>query len=164
MKFSRQSPIFIFPFSRQLTEAEIQTCTTEIEGFLAQWNSHGDAVKASAWWEESQFLMVVADLSVVSPSGCSKDKLYHFIQKLQQTSAPTLAEPGKFFIKQKDRILALSRSEVQVQWNESALTADNQVFPIWIDTLARFESEWKCNLGDLRHVLKLPAETTVGTE
>lgn len=164
MNLPPESPVFIFPFARPLTGTEQQASLEQVQSFLAQWNSHGDPVKATAWFEEGVFLVIAADSSVVSPSGCSKDKLYHFIEKHQKALAIPLAETGHFFVKMGHEIRPLPKTEIKKLWMEEKLTFDNQLFPVWVDTLARFTQEWGKPLSAFNHLLKLAPKQPLETE
>lgn len=158
MPLPEQSPVFIFPFSKTLSDAEKENATSSTNQFLSQWQSHGDPLRAEAWVEESRFLLVVVDADLTVPSGCSKDKLYHFIQNLELEMGISRESPTKFFVKSGEEILTFSRNELKLAWSQNQITSESQLFPVWIETYGQYQSIWKSNLGQFASVLKLPVQ------
>ena len=115
-------------------------------------------MRAKAWFEESRFLVVTVDADLTSPSGCSKDKLYHFIGNLAKEHEYSLESPTKFFVKKEEVILALTRAELKEAWTSGQLNPDNQLFSVWVDTFGQFRTDWKSNLSRFLSVLKLPSQ------
>lgn len=159
MPIPEQSPVFIFPFSKTLTDEVKENVASTTNQFLSQWQSHGDPVRADAWVEESRFLIVAVDADLTIPSGCSKDKLYHFIQNLEKELGISRETATKFFVKSGHEILTFSRNELKEAWILNQLSAENQVFPVWLETYGQFQTMWKSNLGQFASVLKLPTQT-----
>lgn len=79
------SRLWIFPFDRTLSEAEMMQLRTEVSGFLGQWTAHNEALRAGCDLRYGRFLMVATDEAAAKASGCSIDELYRRIRMLGES-------------------------------------------------------------------------------
>lgn len=75
-------PAWVFTSERSLVQVEVDQITHGLNEFFKQWTAHGAAVVASAAFIDNTVLIVAADQTKSDVTGCSKDKLYHIVQKL----------------------------------------------------------------------------------
>lgn len=79
------SRLWIFPFDRTLSEAEVMQLRAEVSAFLGQWTAHNEALRAGCDLRYGRFLMVATDEAAAKASGCSIDELYRRIRMLGET-------------------------------------------------------------------------------
>jgi len=149
------SPIFIFPFQNGIATNQGEEILNRCNKFLNQWKSHGSDLSAKVWIEENQFLIFVIDSSLSEPTGCSKDKLYHFIESLKDLPDTQLGDINKFWIKKEDKFLHLTKKELKDNLENGALNFDNQLFPLWILDLEQYSNCWAMPLRSFKVLLKL---------
>ncbi len=72
-------PVWIFTADRKLSEGELNQFKTELNQFASSWEAHGNPVAASYSVIDDIVMLVAADASKCDVTGCSKDKLHHFM-------------------------------------------------------------------------------------
>lgn len=77
------SRVWIFQSSRFLTESEIRELEAEGQHFTSQWKAHGAQLSAEIKVISDLFLVVALDENVARATGCSIDKVMHFVQELE---------------------------------------------------------------------------------
>jgi hypothetical protein len=84
-EFSLQdsSRVWIFQSSRFLTEKEIEYLEERGSDFITQWEAHGEKLLAEIKVVNNLFLIVVLDESIARATGCSIDKVMHFVQEFE---------------------------------------------------------------------------------
>ena len=81
-KFGTESRIWVYVGNRQLTPNEQTIATEEIINFANNWQTHGKEMTATGFLFAKQALVLVANESELKASGCSIDKINHFIKAL----------------------------------------------------------------------------------
>ena len=79
-----KSRLWIYQSERPFTSEEVDGLLLEIQNFLEEWTSHNRALQASFQIVENRILVMGVDEGVAGASGCSIDKMMHFIQALEQ--------------------------------------------------------------------------------
>lgn len=154
-------PIFIFPFRDFLSAESIEAVISQMNQFLLQWKSHEAPVKAEAWFEESHFLIVRVDPSLANPSGCSKDKLQHFIQGLTEKLCLPLASPQLFWLKIGSEIHGLTKLQIKNLWQNDLKAVGYLLFPTWLDSEHTYLELWGKPLEHFADMLKLTVENPI---
>lgn len=80
--FSPESRVWIFQCEKPLTNPQIEHASAQLDAFMQQWASHGNALQAAYKWYFGQMAVVVVNESVNAASGCSIDKLTHFFEQI----------------------------------------------------------------------------------
>ncbi len=104
-------PLWIFVADRTLGSDEKNNVESDLNRFFETWNAHGRSVKAQQIWMNDRIVLISADSTKSDVTGCSKDKLSHFFQRIGRTMNVN------FF----DRLTVpvLSGSEIKfVHWND----------------------------------------------
>jgi hypothetical protein len=76
--------MWIYQAARLLSQSEIDYITSELTSFVNSWESHGSKVDASFNISSNLFVILSADESSTTASGCSIDKSVHIMQKIGQ--------------------------------------------------------------------------------
>jgi len=155
------SSVFIFPISTQLSEFEIVKILDSSKEFLVQWKSHGEDLSTRVWIEEKQFIIFVADSSLTLPSGCSKDKLFHFVENMISGLHLSLGRLDHFWIKSGGEILHLSKKELKEKLELVLINSDSQVFPTWINDFEDYNKHWSKPLKNFHSMLGITQKNEI---
>ncbi len=74
--------IWIYQADRELTDAELDRCIQQLDGFMGQWNTHGTQLAAGYRIEYNQFIMLAVNESHQYASGCSIDSSVKQLREL----------------------------------------------------------------------------------
>ena len=121
---------------------------------MKQWKSHGEELSTQFWIEEDRILIFSVDPSISNPSGCSKDKLYHFVNSLKDSHNFKLGDITKFWVKTNGKIELLNKSELKELANSQIQNPKLQLFPMWITTKKEFQNIWGKPLEQFRTLLR----------
>jgi hypothetical protein len=83
-KIAEDHKVWVFVASRIISEAEQLEILAVGKSFMQGWNAHGAEVKGNLDILINQVIVVKADQSYTQNSGCSIDKLTHFIKGIEQ--------------------------------------------------------------------------------
>lgn len=155
------NPIFIFPYSKQLSVEMEVALVAGATDFLSGWKAHDEALKSKAWVEENQFLLIEVDESQAYPSGCSKDKLYHLVKNLNENLGIVEAPLHLFFLKIDGEIIGMEKKKLKELWENESQSKDYQLFPNWISTRSGLEENWGKPLNHFRQVLNLTERNAI---
>lgn len=150
-----ENPLFVFPYDLPLEEQTQQNLLEKLSGFLGQWKAHDEQLSAKAWIEDNQFLLVEVDSKLAVPSGCSKDKLYHFIDNLNKIYEIKPGPLHLFYLKNGDKMLLLEKQELKEKWENDDQFSDYQMYPVWIQTTADYQLHWGKPVSHFQELLKL---------
>jgi hypothetical protein len=74
--------LWVFPATRDLSDAEAESCLEAVDDFLASWSAHGAALSSGRELRDQRFLLVGVDVDAEAPSGCSIDALVNRLRGL----------------------------------------------------------------------------------
>lgn len=74
--------LWVFPATRELSEAEADACLGAVDDFLSTWSAHGAALRSGRELRDQRFLLVGVDVDAEAPSGCSIDALVNRLRAL----------------------------------------------------------------------------------
>jgi len=83
--FAPQSRVWIYQSSRLFTLGEALEIEDLLQQFCAQWQAHGAGVKGYGNLFFGRFLVLMADESATTVSGCSTDSSVRFVKALGET-------------------------------------------------------------------------------
>ena len=82
--FSDQSRVWIYQSNRAFIEKEEKEINEQLYQFYAQWEAHGAPVKGWARLLFRQFIVIMADETVVPVTGCSTDSSVRIVKSLER--------------------------------------------------------------------------------
>jgi hypothetical protein len=82
MNLAPHSRLWIYQADRKITDQEKQSIATEMKEFISQWAAHGNELYGDFKLEFDYFLLVGADESKSSTSGCSIDALTRKVKEM----------------------------------------------------------------------------------
>lgn len=134
------SPVFIFPI--RYAPSQEPAILESWKNFFAQWTSHQEPVRGEIVLDQGYFMIVAVDPQFTIPSGCSKDKLYQFVEVLVKQLDLMPLDTGKFWIKTDQGIQSFSQNELKKAWTEGRLSSQHLLFPTWLTHLGDFRKLW----------------------
>lgn len=121
--------VWVYPLSRNLSQAESQAIMAQLIDFVAQWQAHGHPLKASATILLNRFIVLAADEAHYAPSGCAIDRSVQAVRQLVNHFGLEIADRGQvfFFINNTINpvpVNQLKQAHHQGLWNANTLVFD----------------------------------------
>jgi hypothetical protein len=156
--FSPQSRVWIYQSSRLFSMTEALRIEEAINGFCAQWQSHGTPVKGFGTLLFGQFLVLMADDSS-SVSGCSTDSSVRLVKDLSGEFNVDFFNRTMLAFYIKDKIQLLPLGQVQYAAENKFLDGETLYFNNLAATKAELQNNWIIPVKDswLSGKLKLSA-------
>jgi hypothetical protein len=156
---SPDSKIWIYQADRKLTPDQIQQANTFLTNYCDRWAAHGNPLKASFDIRYSHFIIIAADESFNSTSGCSIDDSVRAIKEVQShTGIDFLNRNVVGFLEDEQVVLmelsSLKQNYTDGMWNESTLSFNNLV-----TSKIELENLWIVPAGKTWLKRYLPVET-----
>lgn len=109
--FHPESRVWIYQSSRLFSLQEALIIEEQINDFVESWKSHGAQVKAYGNLLYGQFIILMADETQATVSGCSTDSSVRFIKELEKQFNVTMFDRQMlaFFINERVQIIPLSQ-------------------------------------------------------
>jgi hypothetical protein len=123
------APIWIFGISPALDPDEEQQLLRDVDAFLDHWASHGAPIRAARDLQNGSFLIIAA-AAESERSGCSIDKLFGTLRRLEQQLGVKILDSNRVFYRDADSVRAVPRGDFR-----NAATADTQVFDLTAERL-----------------------------
>lgn len=152
------SRLWIYQSDRKFTTQEKAIITSQLQLFTEKWAAHGHPLKASFGIREDQFILLAADESHESASGCSIDDSVRTIQGIGNQVGVDLFNRNRVAFKSTNDIVLIPLTELkqayhQGIWNEATPTFNNLV-----QTCGQIETEWIVPAGKTWIKRYVPAE------
>ncbi len=140
--FHPQSRVWVYQSSRQFTLSEALNLEEQINVFTEQWQSHGADVKAVGYLFFGQFLILMADETQASVSGCSTDSSVRFVKQLENIYQVSFFDRTNIAFVVKDKVQVLPLNQVQYAANQQFITPDTLYFNNMVLTKQQLENDW----------------------
>jgi hypothetical protein len=119
--------LWVFPASRDLSDAEAEACLAAVDDFLSTWSAHGAPLRSARDLIERRFLLVGVDVDAESPSGCSIDALVNRLRALGESLGVVLIDHAPVWFRDQS-VRTASRAEFRKLAAEGRVDADVAVF------------------------------------
>ena len=141
-EFSPSSRVWIYQASRLFTIAEALSIEATLNDFTKEWKSHGDPVKGAAFLFFGQFIVLMADETLIGVGGCSTDSSVRFIKQLEQQYKVNLFDRTQlaFIVKDKVELLPLTQFTYAVE--NGFIDRDTLYFNNTISNKEELENLW----------------------
>lgn len=133
-QLSNNAHIWIFGISPSLDDAKSATLLREVSSFLDEWAAHNVPITGAAEVREGSFLIVAAD-EHREKSGCSIDRMFGTLKRLEQELGVTILDANRVFLRDGGDVRAVPRGEFK-----NAASEETRVFDVTAE-----------RLGDVRH-------------
>jgi len=149
--FPETTRMWIYQANQKFAPEVVQEVKTKIKGFVQQWVSHNQALRASGDLYHNQFVILIVDESQAGASGCSIDSSVHFLKYLQQEYEVDLFDRMSFTYLQDDTVKTAGREEFAKLYQAGAIDDETLVFDNLVSTKGAYESGWVKPLSESWH-------------
>jgi len=116
--------LWVFPATRDLSDAEAATCLEAVDDFLASWSAHGAALRSGRELLERRFLLVGVDVDAEAPSGCSIDALVNRLRVLGAELGVGLIDHAPVWFRAEGDIRSVPRADFRQLAEEGEVAPD----------------------------------------
>ena len=139
--FPDNARVWVFGAERELGRAETEVLLEAVDNFISGWAAHGTPLRAGRAWCYRRFLIIGADVSATSPSGCSIDALMHVLGETEKRlGVRFLGNEAVWYRDGRDCIRKASRPEFRSLAKAGAVTPASVVFDNSITELAQLRN------------------------
>jgi hypothetical protein len=146
--FDDTSRVWIYQSDRRFTMQEALQIEAMLDGFVEQWNTHGTPVKGFATMFFGQFIVLMADESAATVSGCSTDSSVRVIKSIEQTFQVSLFNRQLLGFVMKDNIQLLPLAQLSYAVEHGFVTRDTLYFNNTVQTKAELLEKWMIPAGN----------------
>jgi hypothetical protein len=146
--FDDTSRVWIYQADRRFTMQEALQIEAMLDGFVEQWNTHGTPVKGFATMFFGQFIVLMADESGATVSGCSTDSSVRLIKSIEQTFQVALFNRQLLGFVMKDNIQLLPMAQLSYAVEHGFVTRDTLYFNNTVQTKAELQEKWMIPAGN----------------
>lgn len=140
--FSPNSRVWIFQCSRRLGLAEALQAESLLEDFVANWKSHGDAVKGYANLFFGQFIVLMADEESVHIGGCSTDSSTRMIKEIETLLGVQFFDRLTMAFLRQQKVEMLPLSQLNYAIENGFITPDTLYFNNRVGTKQELLENW----------------------
>lgn len=140
--FSANSRVWVYQSNRLFSLSEALEIEDALQAFTEQWTSHGADVKAYGNLFFGQFVVLMADESAASVSGCSTDSSVRFIKELGQRFNVDFFNRTNLAFVIKDKIEVLPLNQLGYALQNNFITADTLFFNNTVLDKEQLENNW----------------------
>lgn len=158
--FAPDSRVWIYQSSRLFSLSEALEIETALEEFVAGWLAHGAGVKGYGNLFFGRFLVLMADETNTTVSGCSTDSSVRFVKALGERFRVDFFARQHLAFVVKDRIEVLPMNQLPYALANHFITADTLYFNNLAATKQQLETSWIVPVKDswLAPKLQFPAQ------
>jgi len=140
--FAPESRVWIYQSSRLLTLSEALETEEKLQAFCADWHAHGAGVKGYGNLLFGRFLVLMADESETTVSGCSTDSSVRFVKALGQGFSVDFFNRQQLAFVVKDKIEVLPLNQVNYAVEHGFINGDTLYFNNVVTTKQALENGW----------------------
>ncbi|MFN0048679.1 MAG: hypothetical protein ACKVOU_06125 [Cytophagales bacterium] len=138
---SGDSKIWIYQSERNFSAEEQKYISAKLDQFLANWASHGAAIVSGYTFKHQRFVIVAIDEATTNASGCSIDKLVHFMAQLGAEMGLNLMDRNIAFVK-SENIESVNISQVKYLITIGDINEQTHIFNNSITTKSALSNNW----------------------
>lgn len=142
VNFSENSKVWVYQSSRAFIEKEQLEINEQLEQFYTQWAAHGEPVKGWSKVLFAQFIIVMADESNVTVSGCSTDSSVRIIKSIERQYSVNMFDRMSITFLRKGKAEMLPLNQVQYAIDKGFIDGDTFLFNNMVYTKKDLETLW----------------------
>lgn len=147
-EFSDNARVWIYQSSRAFIEKEANEVNEQLHQFYANWLSHGEPVKGWAKLLFRQFVVVIADETDVTVSGCSTDSSVRIIKSLERQYSVNFFDRLMLTFLVKGNAEMLPLNQVQYALDKGYINGDTPLFNNTLTSKKELMENWLVPLKD----------------
>jgi len=155
LNLSDNSRIWIYQADRELTADEQSFLNQELLNFITDWTAHNVALSGSFEILHDRFLVIMIDENKTSASGCSIDKCFNFLKKMEAKLNVNFMNRLLLTYKENNEIKMLPKSKFEDLLKAGQLNENTIVFNNLIEKKAELKTNWQVPIKDSWHKVML---------
>ncbi len=140
--FAANSKVWIYQSNRLFTMGEAFELEPLLEDFVAQWKSHGAAVKGYANLFYGQFIVLMADETQATVGGCSTDSSVRLIKQIEQDFKVDMFNRQSLAFIVKDKVQVLPITQMNYAIENGFITDETLYFNNLVATKEELINNW----------------------
>lgn len=153
--FAPASRVWIYQSSRVFFLSEALQIEDLLNHFVANWKSHGAAVKGFGTLFFGQFIILMADETASTVGGCSTDSSVHLIKEIEQLYKVTMFDRQNLAFVSNEKIELLPLNQLQYAVDNRFIEENTLYFNNLVQTKAELENQWMIPVKDSWLIKKL---------
>ncbi|MGI8893010.1 MAG: ABC transporter ATPase [Bacteroidia bacterium] len=145
------SRVWVYQADRILSEDEELQISVLAKQFVERWTAHNQDLQASFQIRYNLFLILAADETQASASGCSIDKSVAFIKELQQKFNVNFLNRMIFAYKEHDEVYPLKREEFAEKIKTGYIDNNTIVFNNLVLNKSDLNTSWEIPYAESWH-------------
>ncbi|WP_025764187.1 hypothetical protein [Dyadobacter tibetensis] len=137
------SRIWIFQANRSLTDTEQDTIHETLKSSLENWEAHGQALTASVKLFEHRFVVLAVDERKELPSGCSIDKLTHWMQEIGHQMQIDFFDRSLVYLDDTGHLQSVAVPAIKSSIENEIIGRYTKVYDNQVQTKAQWMTKWK---------------------
>jgi hypothetical protein len=155
--FHPSSRVWIYQSSRLFSIGEALEIEDMLNDFVEQWHTHGAKVKGYANLLFGQFIVILADESAASVSGCSTDSSVRLIKNIEQQFKVDMFNRQNLAFVVKDKVQLLPLQQLKYAVENNFIEADTLYFNNLVQTKDELINKWLIPVKESWVAKKVPA-------
>jgi len=140
--FSPKSKVWIYQSSRPLSVNEYESAIKMIETFVTQWTSHSTKVKGFGTILLNHFIVLIADETTASVSGCSTDSSVRLIKEIEKNTGINFFDRQNLAFQISNEIRLIPLTELNAAIIKEIILPETLYYNNLISTLDELYDKW----------------------
>lgn len=140
--FAPESRVWLYQSSRLFTLSEALEIEDRLQAFCANWQAHGAGIKGYGNFLFGRFLVLIADETRTTVSGCSTDNSVRFVKALGETFGVDFFDRRQLAFVVKDKIEVLPMHQSAYALEHGFITGETLYFNNLVATKQELENNW----------------------
>ena len=154
---SDDSRIWIFQSTHYLEFEKVERISARLMNFLSDWQAHGQDLNASFTIIHDRFIVVSLDEESYQATGCSIDKLTHFIQALEKELSISLLDHTQIAFRDENQLIEIVHMmDFRAALEAGEIDENTVVFNNLIEKKGQLKRQWETMLANSWHKQWLP--------
>ncbi|MBK8587019.1 MAG: ABC transporter ATPase [Bacteroidetes bacterium] len=138
-----------------MTADEQSFLNQELLNFITDWTAHNVALSGSFEILHDRFLVIMIDENKTSASGCSIDKCFNFLKKMEAKLNVNFMNRLLLAYKENNEIKMLPKSKFEDLLKAGQLNENTIVFNNLIEKKSELKTNWQVPIKDSWHKVML---------
>ena len=150
-EISDDARIWIYQSNKLFSNDQIKIIKDRIQDFLNSWTSHGNELKVASKIKYSYFISIALDQNTSLATGCSIDKMVHFIKNLENEFGVRLLDRLDISYKINNEIFISNLKDFKDKILEKKIDNTTIVFNNLINLKSDLANNWEIPLSKSWH-------------
>lgn len=150
--------VWIFQSNRPFGPDEMAFAEGNLRQFTDGWTVHGAPLNASFTIEHHQFIVLAADESHASASGCSIDSSVRALKEIEQSVGIDLFDRSHAAFMIGNKVQLIPVSKLKEKFGDGTLNSDSLTFNNLVNTKSALSESWLAPAASTWLKRYLPAE------